>query len=146
MFTAPDAKRDLFITIMILYRIVLNPVMTIQPFPPRSQTWRVSEKECRFFLFIRFCKIPLIALVSLRITRKKIDFYMGECCFGHEAYSITTGSYKTEHKSNLDIYVTFSKLLYYAFYWNWHAGLYIICDERLHKVLNIENYIHYMEK
>lgn len=33
------------------------------------------------------------------------------CCFGHDAYTITTGSYKTEHKSNLDIYVTFSKLL-----------------------------------
>lgn len=38
MSTAPDAERGLFITIMMLYRIVLNPVMTIQPFPPHSQT------------------------------------------------------------------------------------------------------------
>lgn len=35
----------------------------------------------------------------------------GECCFGHEADTITTDTYKTEHKSNLDIYVTFNKLL-----------------------------------
>lgn len=111
MSTAPDAERDLFITIMMLYRIVLNPVMTIQPFPPDIKTRGVSEKEYFFFLlFIGFWKIHLIALDAL-ITRKPLILLGGKCCFGHEAYTITTGIYKTEHKSNLVIYVTFSKLI-----------------------------------
>lgn len=69
MSTASYAERSVY-TITMLYRIVLNPVMTVSLDIVKHD--KLVKKYIVFLLFIRFWKIPFIAL---RITKKMCDFY-----------------------------------------------------------------------